>query len=177
MPRSFPVIIDAHEDDGQAILAMHAQSWLDTYPNEAVGVSREWVENRVGAWDSPERVTSRIEKIKQARHDPDLMYRIAKDDEGRVVGLIMPFRDEVAQRVGAIYVDKAYYGTGLARELMDEIIAWANPKRSLELEVATYNERAKAFYRKYGFKEVKGSEKLYHDTIPIIKMTRKGDER
>jgi ribosomal protein S18 acetylase RimI-like enzyme len=138
-------------------------------------VSQEWIQERINRYSRSEKITKRLEMINQAKTDPDILIRVAKDEEGQVIGLIMPHRDNTAQRVGAIYIDKEYYGTGLAQRLMDEILVWADPKRPLELEVAVYNKRAKAFYRKYGFEEVEGSEKLHSDVIPIIKMIRKGD--
>lgn len=176
MTESLPIITDATKAEAQAIIAMHAQSWLDTYPNDAVGVSREWVEDRVEKWHSPEKLAARIEKIEQAKSNPDMLYRIAKDKKGDVVGLALSFRDKETQCLGALYVDKAYYGTGLAQRFMDEVIAWADPTKSIEFEVATYNERAKAFYRKYGFEEIKGTERLY-DVIPVVKMVRRGESR
>jgi RimJ/RimL family protein N-acetyltransferase len=176
MASSLPIITDATKDDAQALVAMHAQSWLDTYPNEAAGVSHEWVKDRVEKWYSPEKMAARIEKIEQAKNSPDMLCRIAKDEKGDIVGLAQSFRDKETQCLGALYVDKAYYGTGLAQRLMDEIIAWSDGARPIEFEVATYNERAKAFYRKYGFEEVKGTERLY-DVIPVVKMIRKGDKQ
>jgi RimJ/RimL family protein N-acetyltransferase len=173
MSKSAPIISDATEADASAVIAMHAESWLDTYPNEAADVSHEWVEDRVEKWRSPEKVAARIEKIEQAKNNPGMLYRIAKDRKGDVVGLAISFRDKEIQCLGALYVNKAYYGTGLAQRFMDEIIMWADPTRPIEFEVATYNERAKAFYRKYGFEEVKGTERLY-DVIPVVKMVRRG---
>jgi ribosomal protein S18 acetylase RimI-like enzyme len=99
------------------------------------------------------------------------------DDQGEIVGIIAPFRNDTMQRVGAIYVTKAFQGTGLAQKLMDQIIDWADPHRPLDLEVASYNERAKAFYRKYGFIEDANSEHIVHDLIPAITMIRKGDQQ
>jgi RimJ/RimL family protein N-acetyltransferase len=176
MSEVMPIIVNATKEDVRAIIAMHAQSWLDTYPNKAAGVPRQWVEERVGRWSSPEKQEARLQNIERAKHDPDIMYRIAKDEKGNIVGLAMSHRDKEAQHIGALYIDKNYYGTGLAQRLMDEIIAWADPTQPLELEIATYNERAKAFYRKYGFEEVKGSERLY-DVIPVVKMVRKGEKQ
>ncbi len=43
----------------------------------------------------------------------------------------------------------------------------------VELEVAEYNERAKAFYRRNGFVEVEGYRVMHADLIPTIKMVRK----
>lgn len=171
-----PIITTPTADDLESLIAMHDQSWLDTYPNERAGVSREWVQQRISRYSHQEKIEKRRKMIDKAETDPNVLIRIAKDEEGSVVGLIMPYRNQETQQVGAIYIDKAYYGTGLAQRLMDEIIAWADPKRPLELEVASYNERAKAFYRKYGFEEVAGSERLY-EIIPVIEMIRKGERQ
>ncbi len=169
-------IRDAVQTDIPAILKMHAQSWLDTYPNEKAGVTREWVQKRVDSWFTSDKLTSRAQKIKQAQDDPDMLYRVAEKD-GDIAGICAAIRNEETQVVGAVYVDTRYYGTGLAQRLMDEIMAWSDPERPLELEVASYNERAKAFYRKYGFEEVEGSEHRLHEMMPVIKMIRKGDKQ
>jgi len=169
-------IRDARESDTETIMRMHAASWLDTYPNETQGVSREWVEERTGKWASQEKLASRRERIVQSLTDPNFMYKIAVSSDNTVIGFACPVRDKESQRVGGLYVDKAWQGKGVGGALMNEIIAWADPKRPLELEVASYNERAKAFYRKYGFEEVKGSERLY-DVIPVVEMIRKGEKQ
>jgi ribosomal protein S18 acetylase RimI-like enzyme len=174
MKHPLPTITNASPDDVMDIIALQRQSWLDTYPNDVVGVSREWVQARVDSWTDLNKLARRIGKVEQAQNDPDLLYRVAKDDAGKIVGLSIAIRDDDTQVVGTIHVKKSYYGTGLAQRLMDEIIGWADETRPLELEVASYNERAKAFYRKYGFKEVKGSEALYGDVIPVVTMIRKG---
>lgn len=170
-------IRDALPTDAEAITKMHAQSWLDTYPNEEAGVSETWVRERTAAWFSDESLTKKRERIQQALHDDNLMYKVAENENGEIVGMISPFRNEEVQRVGALYIAKPYHGTGLAQKLMDDIIAWADPRRPLELTVAIYNERAKAFYRKYGFEEVDGSEHIVHDKLPVVIMIRKGDRQ
>lgn len=170
------VIRDAMPDDAEAIISMHAQSWLDTYPNEEAGVAREWVEKNTSDWSHPERTESRRQRIREALASPDMLYKIALDPEGRVIGFVCPFRDSSGQRVGGLYVEKSYQGSGLAQSLMDEAINWTDPTKPLVLEVAAYNERAKRFYKKYGFKEVAGSEQLHKNTMPIITMIRKGSQ-
>ena len=169
-------IREATEADAEAIIKMHAASWLDTYPNDEAGVSYEWIKDRTDKWSTPEKLASRRERIKQSLEDPNYMYKVAVTPDGKIIGLACPFRDETAQRVGGLYVDKEYQGKGLGKLLMDEILNWSDPKRPLELEVASYNERAKAFYRKYGFVEVEGSERLY-DVLPVVEMIRKGDKQ
>ena len=52
-----------------------------------------------------------------------------------------------------IYVDSAYKGKGIAQQLMDFYMSYAqhNGYQFLWLGVWEYNHRAQAFYRRYGF--------------------------
>ena len=170
-------IRDAVPADAEAIAALFAQSWLDTYPNEAIGITREWIQQKASKWPTEESLEVRRQSIRESEGNKDALNRVAESEDHKIIGIISPFRTETTQRVGALYVDKAYHGTGLAQELMDHIIDWADPHRPLELEVASYNERAKAFYRKYGFKEIENSEHIVHEIIPVVAMTRKGDQQ
>lgn len=173
-PAHYTVTVPTAEDI-RPMLEMHAQSWRDTYPSSETGVSREWVESRVQRWLTDENIKDRQAKLNDLETNPDMALWVVKNEHGDVIGAASPHRDQAQQRVGSIYVDKNYHGQGVAQLLMDKILAWADPKRPIELDVASYNERAKAFYRKYGFKEVPGSEKRFADTIPIVVMVRKGE--
>ncbi|WP_330182392.1 GNAT family N-acetyltransferase [Nocardia sp. NBC_01503] len=73
--------------------------------------------------------------------------------DGTVIGFASsgPSRDEspVAEReLSAMYVRKAWYGTGVAHELMKTVLA---QDVDTSLWVFEENPRARAFYRKYGF--------------------------
>lgn len=53
------------------------------------------------------------------------------------------------------------------------ILPWTNDEDVL-LTVATYNDRARAFYKKLGFEDKAGTERNFADTpIPVIDMIRK----
>jgi len=164
-------------EDIKPMIEMHAQSWLDTYPNDAAGVSRDWVKSQTERWLTPDNLANYEKRVVNDMTNPDRLRLVAKTKDGRIVGDASPYRDEKVQRVGGLYVDKKYHGTGLAQKLMNEVIRWSDQSRPLELEVATYNERAKAFYRKYGFEEIDGSKHLVDDRIPVITMIRKGDNQ
>lgn len=170
-------IVPLSIEDTESMIKMQARSWLDTYPNEAAGVSREWVKSHTKRWLTPENIADFEKRVEQDMTDPNKSRCVAKTKDGRIIGTIAPHRDDKVQRVGSLYVDKKYHGTGLAQRLMSEILLWSDKNRPLKLEVATYNERAKAFYRKYGFKEVEGTERLVDDMIPVITMIRKGDNQ
>ena len=162
-------------DDIRSLTALWSESWRETYPNEAAGVSRDWVEQRTAKWLREENLAKRRQKLDDDKNNPAILRRIAKDQTGKVVGLLRAERNEGRQYLHALYIHKRYYGSGLAQKLMEELLSWADIKRPIELEVATYNERAKAFYRKLAFNEVPGTKKLFADKIPVIQMIRKGD--
>lgn len=162
------------KDDVEAVVKMRLDSWLDTYVNERVGVSREWILERNRRQLSPERIEAR----KAFLDSPKMAGFVAKDRAGTVIGGATPYEDEHGiQHVGSLYVDKIWHGRGVGSALMKKIIEWADPMRPIVLGVVTYNERAKAFYRKWGFMEIPNSETLFDNKLPEIMMTRKGDKQ
>lgn len=173
MSKTTVTVHDVSVDDIPQLLKMHAKSWRDTYPDEAAGVPREWVEERTAKWLTPENIEKRQQDAAAVLVDPDMLWKVAKDDDGMILGLIRASRKEGEQYFGALYVDKTHHGKGVAQALMDEFLKWENPSLPTTLDVATYNDRAKAFYRKYEFEEVPGTERLHHEVIPIVTMVRK----
>lgn len=162
------------KDDVEAVTKMRLDSWLDTYVNEKAGVSREWILERNRKQLLPERIEARRAFLDY----PKMAGFIAKDYSGNVIGGATPYEDEQGvQHVGSLYVDKQWHGKGVGGRLMQEIIDWSDPTKPIELGVVTYNERARSFYRKWGFVEIPGSETLFDNTLPEIMMTRKGDKQ
>lgn len=148
---------------------MRLQSWLDTYVNEELGVTREWIEARNKDQMSDEVRRKRLERMSR----PDKQAWVATDAAGKVIGVTSPYTDEDGvQHVGSLYVDKEWHGKGVAGKLMQKVIEFLDSAKPIELGVVTYNERAKAFYRKWGFVEIPGSESLFDDKIPEVKMVR-----
>lgn len=168
-------ITETSVEDIEATLQMHYQSWLDTYVNEKLGVTEDWVKDRFKDKLSDEGIARRKEKLLAQKDDPNSASFVAKNEDGEVIGLATPRIDEEGrQRVGSLYVDKNYHGQGVGKALMHKILDWADPSQPLYLEVASYNERAKSFYKKWGFVEIADSEKFFDGKIPEIMMIRKG---
>ncbi len=161
-------------DDIELATVMRLQSWLDTYTNEAEGVSAEWIEQRNHEQMAPEKVASRRERFVEGRQNGTFNAWVAKDAKGLIIGSTTPYRDEDGMwHLGSLYVDKNYHGTGVGNELMRTAMSWIGNEQDVHLGVVKYNERAKAFYRKWGFVEVPNSETLFADKIPEVKMVRK----
>lgn len=176
MNQSVPefTISEMQLDDVEPATAMRLQSWLDTYVSPENGVTREWIEERNKGQLSSEKEASRKERFSAGKTAGTFSAWVAKDSSGVIIGSTTPFKDDDGNwRLGSLYVDKNWHGKGVAKELMHRAMNWIGGNNDVYLGVVSYNERAKAFYRKWGFEEVPGSETLFDNKIPEIKMIRK----
>lgn len=160
--------------DVEAAERMRAQSWLDTYVREDLGVTKDYIRTRVGAWLTEDRIQLRRATV-ETTDESQLLQRIAKDEQGNVIGIVVAHKDRSGQYLKALYVDKLHHGTGIATELLDTSLEWFDGVQPVRLEVASYNDRAIRFYEKHGFKQVEASDHIFGDTIPAINMIREGE--
>ncbi|MNX37461.1 Acetyltransferase (GNAT) family protein [compost metagenome] len=170
MTKSYEYIIEpiSPENIDEANV-MRLNSWLDTYVNEDIGITREWIIERNKIQMSDEVRQKRLEWLK----NPTSTGWVAKSNDGTIIGVATPYTDdEGVQHIGSLYVDKNWHGKGVSGTLMQKIIDWLDESKPIVLGVVAYNERAKAFYRKWGFVEIPGSEALFDNKIPEIMMSR-----
>ena len=165
-------------EDIEAATAMRLASWLDTYVNDEAGVTREWVEARNCAQQLPEKQESRRQRFIDGKANGTFNGWVAKGANGDIIGSTTPFiDDDGARHLGSLYVDRQWHGAGVGHQLMQRAMDWLEAdSHDIVLGVVIYNERAKAFYRKWGLEEVHGSETLFDDMIPEIMMIRKAKE-
>ena len=145
----------AKPDDAEAIATFANGSFTDTFGHIYHPAD---LSAFLAGWNPPARVRAQIE---------DTGYDIAlvRSDGGAILGYIkmgpvdfdlpagQPADDAV--ELHQLYVADAAKGTGVAAALMDWGIAWARARASiLYLSVFTENDRAQAFYRRYGFTDV-----------------------
>lgn len=154
--------------------AMRLQSWLDTYVNDAVGVTQEWILERNRKQMTPEFMEARKKRFLSV----DMTGWVAKNAEGKIIGVTNPYVDEAGlQHVGSLYVDKNYHRLGIGSELLKKVIEQSDPKKPIVIGVVSYNDRAIIFYKKWGFVEITNSETHFDGIIPEIMMSRKGDQQ
>jgi len=171
------VIEPMKNTDIEAATLMRLESWLDTYVNEEAGVTKEWIEERNARQLSADRQASRRERFASGKKAGAFNAWVARDPQGEIIGSTTPYIDaEGRQHLGSLYVDKKWQGTGVAGQLFDEVVQWLDPTKPIELGVTTYNERAKAFYRKQGFIEQPGTEHLFEGVMPEVQMIRPPQE-
>ncbi len=160
-------------EDALELAAMHNQSWIDTYPNDEAGVSLDYIKETIAGRLSEDGLNRRRRNIERSESDPTFFLRIAKNESNTIAGFIDGSLNDGKYELAGLYTEKSTHGTGLALKLWESYKEWADPTRPIWLTVVTYNERAKAFYKKIGFKELPDTERLYNGThIPVVDMER-----
>jgi diamine N-acetyltransferase len=137
--------------DAAAVACVFETSFLDTFGH--LYRSEDLRDFLAGV--TAERFRSEIESDRYG-------FRLAFDGE-RLVGYVklgppdLPVEtppDTV--ELGQLYILKEWHGTGVARALMDWVLATASKQgaRHIQLSVYVDNHRARRFYERYGFAPV-----------------------
>ncbi len=103
-------------------------------------------------------------------------FWIALDNDNKIIGTIgIEYVNNDETYLKKLYVLKEYRGTGLAKELLNEVIQFSRKKGFKRIYLSTYGklERANSFYLKNGFIEYKnrnanelnGDERFYYIDI------------
>jgi RimJ/RimL family protein N-acetyltransferase len=168
-------------DDAEGMAKMQAASWKVAYAHEESAEHNARASEDAEAYLRPGRIEMRKQLIIRAQaNESEEFYRIAKNTEGKVIGLIYGESTDAQQELVALFIDEHYFSTSVSQALVDEFLGWCDPTRAIELGVAVDNHRAQAFYRKMGFRAVNGPPHEFNDYIEEIKMERttemNGDE-
>ncbi len=146
----------ATPDDAEAIGLVQGMTWLATYPNAKLGITREGLIRHL-AGQNGERLAERIAKTRQRilAHavEPAGGCDFVAALSGRVVvGFTAPFVEAAGRsRVGALYVQPSAQGLGIGHALLERNLAWHGDDRDVYLTVVAYNERGRRFYARHGF--------------------------
>lgn len=158
-------ITDAVLSDAQWIRKVQHDSWLETYPNEAFGITIESIQERVADFITPESVQRFVELLK----DPNQHTWIARDGDC-VVGYCVAEKSKGYNQLKALYVLAEFHGQKVGKDLIEHALVWLGTDRDIVLEAAVYNKRALRFYEKYGFKPT-GKTGMSKD-IPTVQLVK-----
>lgn len=112
------------------------------------------------------------QKLREEMEDVNGEALVAIDEAGDVIGHVGGEIRGGAKTffVDRLHVEPVYFGKGVAVKLMDELCAALKDRaNSIELTVLHGNDRAEAFYLKYGFKVSTGENE--DDGLGLIKST------
>lgn len=148
-PQEQPMMIEiARPEDAEAVVRIQKETWLATYPNEEHGITVEDILAK--GLGSPERA-ERWRKTIAEQADQDHLW-MAKQG-GNVVGYCYAKKDAEEGKISALYVLPSAQGKGAGRKLMTEALTWLGTDKPISLGVVTFNAKAIAFYKSFGFHE------------------------
>lgn len=162
------------QSDVQAIFSVLLISWLDTYVNEDLGITRQFILESQLKYLSYEFYETDC-KFEYYKNTNDNLHVVAVDSKDIIVGFLHCRRSEDKQTLDGLYVLPEFKGTGLAYEFAERFNDWENNNMDTELGVCEYNTRAINFYKKLGF-EPNGVKYKIRDKIPCIDMVKKNEE-
>ncbi len=157
-------IREMKSEDAEAVSELLTSSWLSTYV-PVLG------EEQAGSIAS---TMFSIEKQAEQAQNPDFITLVAECSEGNMCGVAMTSLDANGKAwIDQIHVAPAYFGTGLADNLLLAIFTKHTGLPSISLSFIKGNGRAQQFYERHGF--VVASELPdwgFMKGIPSIVMTK-----
>lgn len=170
-------IKDATSGDVEGIWYVTRESWLDTYPNEEYGVTREEIEQKYDR--SSLETKAKLERRREVVNTRSNHHEWVAKTDNKVVGWCYA-RSDKGNLVQALYILPEYQNQGIGSKLLKEALGWFDPKEDVFLGVVVYNQKAMNFYTKFGFiktgKDVEDKETLPHlssdKVIPSIEMVK-----
>lgn len=160
--------------DAAEIARIHRESSVETYVNDRLGITRGDMLKYVGDADE---ARLRWENHLRAK-DPTAHTTILKIGD-RTVGFCRVRRGSNIGHVEMLYLDPAYSGKGIGGEIFQESLQWLGDDQPIELEVASYNDRAIRFYERFGFRRqgyARPTQVSGGGRIPLAVMVRDRQE-
>jgi len=161
----------ARPDDVRRLQEIIRACWLDTYPNETAGITREDIAGRdFYTGDNAEAVEYRKERMRIMIEDSENEHTwIVKSDQNEIVGFCRLHKatgKEYAKKVDPyaeidkIFILKDSRGKGLGKKLLHEAEQWATGL-DIRLEVVDYNGDAIEFYKREGFVPLEKDQSIF----------------
>ena len=170
-------IREACPDDANSMREVQRHTWIVTYPNETYGITKEDIEARFR--EDPETARERRERRRQSVCTAPFHSWVALEETG-IIGFCIVKQDDQENFLQALYVLPGFQSQGVGKRLLQTALDWLGSEKEVVLNVASYNEKAIAFYRAFGFVSkgsVVSAEALLLPSgvrLPEIRMVRKG---
>ena len=159
----------AQPGDSAEIADVQRAGWVATYPDPAVGLSKEEIASIDFA--TPEKLAMWEESIEQ-QDDRKRIWVVR--DNGKLIGYTVAEKRPDGHELCAIYVLPAYHGQGVGKILMNEASAWLGNESNISVWVFSHNTSAIQFYQKCGFAASgkTASLKVNGKDIPDLEMVK-----
>jgi ribosomal protein S18 acetylase RimI-like enzyme len=176
-----PVVIErALPEDAEAVSELLHVTWMATYPNAEAGITEEDIRLRTEG-EKGERIPQNIQNWREniESNDGSRAVFVARQDS-QVVGMSASgiSASNGKRRLYALYVLPETQGKGVGSKLMEKALDWLGEEQDIYLAVASYNQNAIGFYKRFGFESagtpIVDEGNVYGTTrIPEIEMVRR----
>jgi len=139
---------EAHPDDADAMREVQHHTWVASYPNEAYGITKEDLEARFH--ENPETTEERRERRRRFVSTAPFHSWVAIEGTD-LIGFCTIKQDEHENLIQALYILPDYQNKGVGKRLLQTVLDWFGHTKEVVLNVVSYNEKAIAFYRAFGF--------------------------
>jgi ribosomal protein S18 acetylase RimI-like enzyme len=137
-------------EDAEAVRQIHYETWLQTYPNEELGITPEDIEELFVDRFTEEFLAKQRKKF--AGLSDNQTFVIAKEG-GKAVGFCHIVHSEGEGRVRAFYVLPSAQRKGVGKQLWESVKSELDLTHPTYVNLADYNEGARMFYEKLGFED------------------------
>jgi len=165
-------------NDVYGIREVQKETWFKTYPNAKEGITIEDIENKFREDNTPEG-RRKIEEHKKIYEDKNQQVWVA-EEKNRIIGFCTAGKEQEYNRLRGIYILPNYQGKGVGKLLVEKAFAWLGTNKDILVNVASYNQQAISFYKRFGFVETgksgvfdEGARLPSGKLIPEIEMVKK----
>lgn len=138
--------------DAKQIYEVRDASWLSTYVNDALGITKEAIRIRTEGPNgefTPRKIAYLDKQL--TNEDSATSITLVAKDNGKIIGYIAArYRDD-RPMISMMYILDVYHNQGIGSKLMNEVLECWKDKPEIFLEVVDYNDNAIKFYKKFGF--------------------------
>lgn len=157
-------ILEAKPQDARAIDDLLKKTWLDTYPNEEAGITKEDIEKFIKERFTEDSIKARAEALQN--HGENKKFLVAKDGDA-LVGNCLFLNNEKNYQLKGVYVLPEYQRKGIGQMFWKQAQEFLVDKKDIIVWVASYNIKAISFYEKLGFlKTDKDLSGQYYEIAP-----------
>lgn len=142
------IIREAVPNDAEGILNVYYKTWLDTYSNKEIGITRDDIEDSYKDVFTDESVEKQKKRITEFNKRSQ---RWVAEYGSQIVGVMNIEKKEECNELRTVYVLPEFQGKGIGKMLWQKALKFFDPKKDIVVKVATYNQNTIEFYKKLGF--------------------------
>ncbi|HCL99741.1 hypothetical protein A2Y26_00770 [candidate division CPR2 bacterium GWD2_39_7] len=140
------IIRKATPNDYEEINHVRRITWLDTYPNQNLDITKEEIEAKFN------NMTKEGHDLwRKSLEASESSCSWVATNNNKIVGFCRARKKRSFNEIGATYILPEYQGRGMGKLLLTEALSWLGSDKNIHLTVAAYNTRAIRFYEERGF--------------------------